>query len=94
MIRTPERTRFILESKIKPYMNVLKKNSPGIYVNHDKLITNITLKIISLNESELINKGSLNEDFILGYYYQKNEFYKRKDIESEKSNSKNDNEED
>lgn len=94
MIRTPERTRFILESKIKPYMNILKKNSPGIYVNHDKLITNITLKIISLNEPESINKGSLNEDFILGYYYQKNEFYKKKDIESGQSNSKNYNEED
>lgn len=94
MIRTPERTRFILESKIRPYINILKKNNPGLYVNHDKLITNITLKIINLNESNLINRGSLNEDFILGYYYQKNEFYKGKSNEAEQSNSNNENEED
>lgn len=78
MIRTPERTRFILESKIKPYMNILKKNNPGLYVNHDKLITNITLNIIDLGETNSRNRGSLNDDFILGYYYQKNELYKKK----------------
>jgi len=86
MIRTPERTRFILESKIKPYMNILKKNNPGSYVNHDKLITSITLEILNLNESNSKNKGSLNEDFILGYYYQKNQFYKKKNNEAEESN--------
>lgn len=91
MIRTPERTRFILESKIKPYINILKKNNPGLFVNHDKLITNITLEIISLNESDSKNRSSLNEDFILGYYYQKNEFYKKKDSEMEQSKSNNKN---
>ena len=72
----------------------MKKSNPGLYVNHDELITNITLKIINLNESNLINRGSLNEDFILGYYYQKNEFYKGKSNEAEQSNSNNENEED
>lgn len=94
MIRTPERTRFILESKIKPYINILKKNNPGLYVNHDKLITNITLKLINLNESDSINRGSLNEDFILGYYYQKNDFYKGKEIKTNRLNSNNEYEED
>lgn len=78
MIRTPERTRFILESKIKPYLNMLKRNSPGIYVFYDKLITSITLKLVELAETEGKQSGSLNEDFILGYYYQKNEFYQKK----------------
>lgn len=77
MIRTPERTRFILESKIKPYMNILKKNNPGWYVFYDKLITEITLELIRLKESNDKMDSSLNEDFILGYYYQKNAFYKK-----------------
>lgn len=85
MIRTPERTRFILESKIKPYTNMLKKNNPGWYVFYDKLITEITLELIRLNESNNKVNGSLNEDFILGYYYQKNALYQKrgKDIKKE-----------
>lgn len=79
MIRTPERTRFILETKIKPYMNMLKKNNLGYYVFFDKLITQITLEIIDLQKSNSESNLSLNEDFILGYYYQKNEFYRKKD---------------
>jgi len=83
MIRTPERTRFILESKVKPYMNMLKKNNPGWYVFYDKLITEITLKIIKLNEENYSIKSSLDEDFILGYYYQKDNLYQRKDKTSQ-----------
>ncbi len=83
MIRTPERTRFVLESKIKPYMNMLKKNAPGLYVNFDKLITNMTLELLKLEESDDKKKGSLDEDFILGYYYQKNAFYQKKNDNTE-----------
>lgn len=86
MIRTPERTRFVLESKIKPYMNMLKKNNPGSYVFYDKLITEITLDLMNLKESNEQTKGSLNEDFILGYYYQKNMFYQKKSKNIEKDN--------
>lgn len=79
MIRNPEKTRLILETKIRPYINILKKNSPGLYVKYDKLIMDITMKIGNLEASDLKNKSSLNEDFILGYYYQKNEFYNKRD---------------
>lgn len=73
MIRSPERTRFILESKVKPYMNMLKKNNTGAYITFDKLLTEITLKLIDLDSNQAVN--SLDEDFILGYYYQKSKFY-------------------
>ena len=85
MIRTPERTRFILESKIKPYMNILKKSKPGMYVFFDKMITEITLKLIELDDIQTGDKGALNEEFVLGYYYQKNEFYKKRDKKNEES---------
>lgn len=92
MTRTPERTRFILENKIKPYMNILKRNSMGIYIFYDKLITEITIKISELDENINQNIGSLNEDFILGYYYQKNDFYNKndKDLSSNDLDNKGD----
>jgi hypothetical protein len=60
---------------------MLKKNNPGLCIFYDKLITDITLKLIEIEmnpEGKQENLGSLNEDFILGYYYQKNEFYQKK----------------
>ena len=89
MTRTPERTRFILENKIKPYMNILKRNSMGLYIFHDKLLTEITIKISELDESTNQNIGPLNEDFILGYYYQKNDFYNKKDKDLSSDNLDN-----
>lgn len=85
MVRTPERTRFILESKIKPYMNMLKKNNSGGYIFYDKLITEITLELIRLRESDNKINGSLNEDFILGYYYQKSTLYQGRDKDRKKT---------
>lgn len=79
MIRTPSRTRFILETKVKPYMNILKRSNPGRFIYFDKLITNITLEISNLNKHDKEDKKALDEDFILGYYYQKNEFYRKRD---------------
>jgi CRISPR-associated protein Csd1 len=94
MIRTPERTRFILESKIKPYANILKKNNPGLFVKYDKTITGITLNIMNLDNSNSRNRSSLNEDFILGYYYQKNELYKGNESGKGRLNSTINDEED
>lgn len=89
IIRTPSRTRFVLESKIKPYLNMLKKNNYGLYVYYDKLITEITLKLIEIEKRSAKKTGSLNEDFILGYYYQKNAFYEKKDKGEETAVSSN-----
>lgn len=85
MIRTPARTRFILESKIKPYMNMLKKNNYGSYIYHDRLITGITMELIRLEEFHGKKTGSLNENFILGYYHQKNALYQKRDKDAKKS---------
>ncbi|HHX96519.1 MAG TPA: hypothetical protein GX687_03545 [Clostridia bacterium] len=66
-------------------MNILKKSKPGMYVFFDKMITEITLKLIELDDIQTGDKGALNEDFVLGYYYQKNEFYKKRDKKNEES---------
>ena len=85
MIRNPEKTMSILESKIKPYIFNLKKRSPGSYVYYDKLITSIVVEIQEIDQAKGKLKSSLNEDFVFGYYYQKNELYKsKKDKQQEK----------
>ena len=45
---------------------------------YDKLITEITINLMELAKTEGKQNGSLNEDFILGYYYQKMGFMIRK----------------
>ena len=72
-IRRPERTRHILESeKLRPYINILKRNSRGYYIKaFENPILEITNKITELEESGTSSAGTLNEDYILGYYYQK-----------------------
>ena len=69
-------------------MNILKKNNYGRYVFYDKLITEITQQLMQLKESGNKKSGSLNEDFILGYYYQKNAFYQKKDKNNELEENK------
>lgn len=72
-IRRPERTRHILESeKLRPYINILKRNNRGYYIKaFENPILEITNKITELEESGASSAGTLNEDYILGYYYQK-----------------------
>ncbi len=84
MIRRPDRTRFILETKIKPYINILKRNYYSWYVFYEKLITEITIKLIELEKSKPEANNPLNEDFILGYYYQKDLLYQKNDNENKK----------
>lgn len=83
MIRTPKRTRSILELKIRPYINILKKNNIGGYIFYEKLITNINSELIKLDELNSDGRKSLNENFILGYYQQKKEFYTKKNNDKE-----------
>lgn len=83
-IRTPERTRSILENvKLRPYMNILKKSKPQFYMGYDRSIKEITLELIRLEELQGQKGTPLNEDFIMGYYYQKNELYTPKDKKKE-----------
>lgn len=89
MIRTPERTRFMLEEKIRPYLNMLKRSNIKTYTFYDKLIQNITMELLNMGELEDNKKGSVDEDFILGYYYQKSELYKGKGV-AEQGNGEKD----
>ena len=66
-------------------MNLLKKSNIGKYIMYDKLITEITVELS--NSDNKLGVNSLNEDFILGYYYQKNDFYSKPNKEMKNINN-------
>lgn len=74
MIRMPERTAFMMFKKLNPYMNILKKKGRFGYL--DRWLEEINRTIKELKESTGYIGGPVNEDFMIGYYHQKSEFYK------------------
>lgn len=77
--KMPARTLQILEEKIRPYKERLKKNHYGMAVYYDKLTTSIMNQLGELNSFGKEKNKPLNEEFIFGYYAQKQEFYKKRE---------------
>ena len=75
--KMPARTLQILEEKIRPYKDRLKKNNYGTAVFYDNLTTNIVNQLSELQNFEKEKNNPLNEEFIFGYYAQKQEFYRK-----------------
>ena len=70
-------------------MNILKRK---ITTEDMYFMTNLLLKSHNVNAVKRIwqpkKAAPLNEDFILGYYYQKNAFYQKKDKNNELEENK------
>ena len=76
--KTPARTLMILEEKIRPYKERLQKGKPSSYIYYERLIGKI-INDLSGNENFDNEKNNpLNEDFVFGYYAQKQDLYKKK----------------
>ena len=86
--KMPARTMKILEEKIQSYREKLKNNNYKTANYYDILTTDIVNKIRELDGFEQEKNKPLSEEFVFGYYAQKQEFYKKR----EKKLSKNDNE--
>lgn len=74
MINQPLKIAAELERRTKVYQQILTKNSPGLKVMYDKLLSEIYNDIRSFEDNK-IDKQSVNEEFVLGYYYQHEKFY-------------------
>lgn len=74
-VQHPGSTWKVLENQIAPY---LSKLSGGARENFRKLITEI---VMLFNEKEFDANIALNENYLLGYYLQRAEFYKKKQEE-------------
>lgn len=70
--------KIIIEQLNNSYFPRLRRDRPAVAVKYDKLIGEI-FEVISGFEKEL-NKP-LEESYLLGYYLQKNELYKKKETE-------------
>lgn len=81
----PLQISVLLQRKSMPYQNSLKKRKMGLYVNYDKLLTELYTAIKATEENTLAARAVLKEDFILGYYAQKQSFYTKKDKTEAKS---------
>lgn len=76
--KTPARTLMILEDKTRPYKERLQKSNPGSHIFYERLIGVIVNKLsgcLYFNENK---NNPLNEDFIFGYYAQRQDFYKKR----------------
>lgn len=78
MTRMPERTLLILSKRLSPYFNILMKKNWGAYVFYEKEITEINTAIKELKELNGYKKGPVDEDFYVGFYYQKNLLYNKR----------------
>lgn len=81
MIQRPLQTAALLETRTKYYRNSLGQKNKGRSVFYAKLFTQLYNEIRAYEVDSMSGKKSANEDFILGYYYQQQQFYTPKDIE-------------
>lgn len=92
-VKYPHRTRRNIEEKLIPYFEKLinfyaqnkKMNATAYY---KKLIGEISVKLIELDRQDINKK--LDETYLLGYYLQRQEFYKTKEETEETLDNKND----
>ena len=77
--KSPERTLGILVKKIEPYKEILIKNNYNFFRRYDEIITNVTGRIREQPGYEKQKNKPLDEDFVFGYYAQKQDLYKKKE---------------
>jgi CRISPR-associated protein Csd1 len=82
--KMPGRTLKVLEDKIRPYKESLIKSNYYIVINYDNLIADIMVRLRESENYEKEKNRALNEEFIFGYYAQKQDLYTSKAKKQEK----------
>ena len=77
--RMPAKTLLTLEDKLKPYKDMLLKINNKAFIYYDRIIQDIMCKLRESENYEQEKNRALDEDFIFGYYAQKQEFYTKKE---------------
>ncbi len=77
--KAPDRTLRILEDKVRPYRERLIKSSYGSVIYYDGIIREIMIPLREADDYEQGKNKALSEDFVFGYYAQKQEFYRKKE---------------
>ena len=72
----PGKVMMVLTDKLQPYKRKLENSNRGIYIYLEKLTQDIMMKLLSTEDFENKKNKKLKENFIFGYYFQRNEFFK------------------
>lgn len=84
MIQRPQQTTMELQKRTQYCRTYLLKSHKGYVVTLDKILGDLYTEILTLNKSDAVNNRPVNENFILGFYYQKQQFFtKHADHKSE-----------
>ena len=75
-INCPGKIMMTLIDKLQPYKRKLENNKRGSYIYFENLTQNIMMDLMNTEEFETNKNKKLKENFIFGYYYQRNEFFK------------------
>lgn len=79
MIHQPLKIAALLEARTKYYRNALDKKNKGLSVMYEKLFS-VLYDEIRIYDADLTQRmRQANEDFVLGYYHQKQMFYTKKE---------------
>ncbi len=84
--KMPGRTLRILEEKIRPYKDRLKKNRYGTAIYYDKLLTEILNQLNGTESFGQKKNRALDENFVFGYYAQKQDLYRKQENKKEDDN--------
>lgn len=76
--KMPGRTLKILEDKVRPYKESLIKSNYSGFKYYDSLLTDVMSRLREAENYEQDKNKALNEDFVFGYYAQKQDFYTKK----------------
>lgn len=77
--KMPDRTLKILEGKVRPYKEILTKINYNSVKFYEGIIAEIMIQIRDAKDYEQNKNRALNEDFVFGYYAQKQNLYRKKE---------------
>jgi CRISPR-associated protein Cas8c/Csd1, subtype I-C/DVULG len=77
--KMPVRTLKILEDKVRPYRERLIKSNYSGFKYYDNIITDIMGRLRERENYEQEKNRALDEEFVFGYYAQKQYFYSKKE---------------
>ena len=81
--KMPGRTLKILEEKVRPYREGLIKANYGSVKYYDGILADVTSRLREAENFEQVKNRALDEDFVFGYYAQKQDFYTKKEYRKE-----------
>ena len=83
MIQSPQKTSMELQKRTEYARAFLLKSHKGFVIHMEQILSELFSKLTELTDEKDNLNRPVNEDFILGFYYQKQQFFAKKVLQSE-----------